>query len=145
MKYFALITVGMAFLLASFNVLPENKENEPVKGIKFESISFEQALEQAKATNKLIFMDAYAVWCGPCKWMDANSFKDQAVGDFFNENFINLKVDMEKGEGPNLARRYKVTAYPTLFFINAEGEIVERVLGAKPAKDLLKIGRKVAE
>lgn len=117
----------------------DNKE----VGIHFEDISFEEALKKAKATNKLIFLDAYAVWCGPCKWMDAQTFRDKEVGEFFNANFINLKKDMEKGEGPVLARRFKVTAYPTMFFIDGDGTVKHKILGAKPAKEFLKEAEKV--
>tara|TARA_R110002111_G_scaffold108334_2_gene167008 strand:- start:12 stop:413 length:402 start_codon:yes stop_codon:yes gene_type:complete len=106
-------------------------------GIKFSDISFEDALKKAKKEKKLIFVDAYAVWCGPCKWMDANVFTEKEVGDAFNEHFINLKIDMEKGEGPELARKYNVRAYPTLFLIDGDGKVVKRILGAKKKDQLL--------
>ena len=74
-------------------------------------------------------MDAYTTWCGPCKRMAAEVFTEPEVGRFYNENFINVKIDMEKGEGIELARQYDVYAYPTLLFINGEGELVHRGLG----------------
>lgn len=135
MKTLSLFTLIIALVSLSF-ISPETKGEDD--GIVFESMTFDEALKQAKATNKLIFMDAYAVWCGPCKWLDANTFRDKEVGEVFNANFINLKMDMEKGEGPTLAQRYKVTAYPTLFFINGDGEVVYKILGALKAKELLK-------
>ncbi len=140
MKQFLAIGLVAAIFGMAFTIVPSAAEN---KGIKFDDISYQTALEKAKTSNKLIFIDAYAVWCGPCKWMAANTFTDEKVGEFFNDNFINLKIDMEKGEGPELARKLQVTAYPTLFFINKDGEIVKRVLGAKPAKEFLKIGKSV--
>ena len=146
MKYFLLLTVVTALLGSALTIKGENTQAAANKGgIDFEDITYEQALEKAKASNKLIFIDAYAVWCGPCKWMSANTFTDKSVGDFYNDNFINLKIDMEKGEGPELSRKLQVTAYPTLFFINKEGEIVKRVLGAKPPKEFLKIGKSLLE
>ena len=48
----------------------------------------------------MIFLDAYASWCGPCKMLQKNVFTKKAVGDFYNSKFINVKMDMEKGEGP---------------------------------------------
>ncbi|RZK91819.1 MAG: thioredoxin [Pedobacter sp.] len=86
-------------------------------------------LEQAKKDKKIIFFDAYATWCGPCKKMDAETYKDQAVADFYNANFINVKFDMEKGEGPKLAEQYQVTAYPTFLFIGADGQLLHKGLG----------------
>jgi len=121
----------------------KNDETTEIKGIKFQKISFDDALLQAKSSNKLIFIDAYAVWCGPCKWMEANTFTDQKVGEFFNENFINLKIDMEKGEGPSIAKKYQVSAYPTMFFIDGKGEVVHRIIGAVQPTDLLKEAKSI--
>ena len=132
------IIIGLIASVISFGFIGlQDKEED---GIHFESISLEDAIKKAKSSNKLIFLDAYASWCGPCKWMDAHTFQDEKVAEFYNDNFINLKIDMEKGEGPDIARKYKVTAYPTLFFINKDGEVEKKILGAKPAKEFLKIG-----
>ncbi|MDX1653069.1 MAG: thioredoxin domain-containing protein [Brumimicrobium sp.] len=134
MKLFTLLTLFTAIFTLSFVYTPSG--NEP-GGIDFQDITFQQALDRAKKEKKLIFLDAYAEWCGPCKWMNANVFTDQEVGSLFNENFINLKMDMEKGEGPEIARKYQVRAYPTMFLIDSEGKIVKRILGAKQKKDLI--------
>ncbi len=100
-----------------------------------------EALKEAKSENKLLFVDAYAVWCGPCRWMANNVFPDEQVSKYFNENFINYKLDMEKGEGPKIAQNYKVTAYPTLLFIDGEGNVKHRVLGAQSVEDLIGAGK----
>jgi len=145
--------VGYPKNMSTFNGLKEalageapNPQPEPaptVVGIEFFKGSWKEALAAAKSQNKLIFMDAYASWCGPCKWMAANSFTDKAVGDFFNKNFINVKMDMEKGEGPGLASTYKVGAYPTLFFIDGSGKLVKTSVGALDAAALLSLGKDV--
>lgn len=137
MKKIVVFSSLIALFVWSFTFKPEVSSADS-DGIAFQDIKFEEALKEAKSSNKLIFLDAYASWCGPCKWMEANTFKDDKVGAFFNENFINLKIDMEKGEGPELARRFKVTAYPTMFFINSKGEVVTKILGAKQPKPFLK-------
>lgn len=98
--------------------------------IEFRSLSFAEAQAAAKAENKVIFIDAYAEWCGPCKWMTANIFTQAEVANYYNQNFINLKVDMEKGEGKELAKRYGVQAYPTLLWLNAEGQVLFKAVGA---------------
>ena len=56
--------------------------------------------------NELIFMDAYAIWCDPCKKMAKNVFKQKKVGQFFNQNFINVKMDMEKDIGSTSAKKH---------------------------------------
>ncbi|MEX1190952.1 MAG: DUF255 domain-containing protein [Brumimicrobium sp.] len=130
-RSFVMVVVGLISL--SFINVYDGDET----GIKFQDITFEEALKKAKSDDKLIFVDAYAVWCKPCKWMETNTFSDKEVGDIFNKKFINLKIDMEKGEGPELARKYQVRAYPTLLLINSSGEVVKRILGAKKKDDLL--------
>jgi thiol-disulfide isomerase/thioredoxin len=98
-------------------------------------------LEKAKKEKKIIFFDAYATWCGPCKQMDVETYKDQAVADFYNTNFINVKYDMEKGEGIMLAQQFGVSAYPSLLFINAEGEMLHKGLGFQVAKQFLELAK----
>jgi thioredoxin-related protein len=98
-------------------------------------------LEKAKKENKMIFLDAYATWCGPCKKMDAETYKDQAVADYYNANFINVRYDMEKGEGKTLAEKYMVTAYPYLIFADAEGVILHKGVGFMEATDFISLGK----
>jgi thioredoxin-related protein len=107
------------------------------QGIKFEEGNFKSLLAKAKKENKLIFIDAYAVWCGPCKLMVKNIFPLKPVGDYYNANFINAKIDMEKGEGIDLAKKYNVKAFPTYLFINGDGEEVHRTLGYVEEKDFI--------
>ena len=108
-------------------------------GIQFSDQSFDELLATAKAEDKLVFVDAYAVWCGPCKMMTAKVFPQERVGRVFNERFVNAKIDMEKGEGPELARRYSVMAYPTYLFLNGDGELVHKAMGYIPADQLLAV------
>ncbi|MEO0582265.1 MAG: thioredoxin family protein [Bacteroidota bacterium] len=110
--------------------------------IEFYKGSWEDALAIAKAEQKLIFVDAYAVWCGPCKMMDRNTFSQEEVAGYFNENFINLKLDVEKGEGITFADEYKVTGMPTLFFLNYKGEVVRKVMGYQGPRELLREAKK---
>jgi thiol:disulfide interchange protein len=110
-------------------------------GIQFFEGTYEEALNKAAEENKLIFMDAYTTWCGPCKWMSRNTFTDASVADFFNENFINVKMDMERGEGPGLARKFRIRGYPTLLFLDAQGNIAHQKLGALPADQFLDLGK----
>lgn len=102
-------------------------------------------LERAKKENKIIFLDAYATWCGPCKKMDSEVYTDKAAAEYYNANFINVKYDMEKGEGPMLATKYGVTAYPYLLFINADGALLHKGIGYKPAADFMKLGQAAKE
>ena len=108
------------------------------QGIKFEKGTWAEIQAKAKKENKHIFVDAYTTWCGPCKWQSKKVFPQKEVGDFFNKNFVSFKLDMEKGEGVDFAKQYKVRAFPTLVYFNPKGELVHRTTGANPAKVLLK-------
>ena len=120
-----------------------DKNNNTKDGIKFEMDNWENTLAKAKAENKIVFVDAYTTWCGPCKKMDANTFPDKKVGDFYNKNFINIKVDAEKGDGLGIAEKYKVNSYPTLFFVNSDAELVHSSVGAKNPEELINLGELV--
>lgn len=109
------------------------------QGIDFFHGTWEEALELSKKESKPIFVDAYAKWCGPCKRMAATTFKDKSVGDFFNENFINVKMDCEESEGIAFRRKYPVSAYPTLYFIDENGEVIHSAVGGKDVNGIMKL------
>lgn len=109
-------------------------------GIQFSEQSWQKVLQQAEEEDKLIFLDAYTTWCGPCRMMDKDVFPDKALGKYYNKHFINAQVDMEGEEGLALGRKYKVKAYPSLLFINGAGEVVHRLVGYHDAEQLLEAG-----
>lgn len=121
----------------------KNREAKADKGIQFVQGNWASILKKAKAENKVIFFDAYTTWCGPCKLMQKNVFTQASVADVFNKNFINVKFDMEDGEGPMLAEKYPLQGYPTLFFINPDGTVAKEVLGYQKPEDLIKIANKI--
>jgi len=111
-------------------------------GIDFHhDLTFQQALDLAKKEGKLVFVDCYTSWCGPCKRLAATVFTDSTVGVFFNNNYINVKFDMEKDEGPSIATRYQITAYPTLLWLDGNGSIKNKVIGGTDPTGLINGGR----
>lgn len=111
------------------------------QGIVFEQGTFAELKSRASAAGKPIFIDAYTTWCGPCKMMSRSVFPDAQVGAFYNPAFVSAKIDMEKGEGVELARQFRVNAYPTLLFLNASGEVIHRAVGARGAAEFIELGR----
>lgn len=96
------------------------------QGIAFTHGSWKEVLAKAKQEDKLVFVDVYTTWCGPCKKMVAEVFPLKEVGDVFNPNFVNYKIDAEKGEGIEIAKKFGVKSYPTYLFVNGDGELVYR-------------------
>jgi thioredoxin 1 len=120
----------------------ENQTNiKADEGIQFIEADWSKALAKAKSQHKLIFLDAYASWCGPCKMLKRNTFPNKDVGEFFNKNFVNVAVDMEKGDGPALTAKYSVNAYPTLIIADAEGNILTYTQGYIDPKQLIEFGQ----
>ncbi len=109
-------------------------------GIDFKRIQLKEALDQSGKENKLVFIDCYATWCGPCKQLSKEVFTRDEVGEYFNANFICLKFDME-GNGRDIHSQYKIEAYPTLLFLNQHGEVVEKVVGSRGPKELVKLAK----
>lgn len=110
-------------------------------GIQFFEGTWDEALALAKKENKLIFLDVYATWCRPCKVLKAKTFPDTEAGKYFNENFINVTLDGEKGDGLKLARQLKVSAYPSLFILNSKGEPIVYYAGYLKPDDLIQLGK----
>ncbi|MDB5008536.1 MAG: Thioredoxin-like [Mucilaginibacter sp.] len=102
---------------------------------------WDEALKQARIQNKYIFVDAYASWCGPCKRLKSITFNDEKAAAFYNSNFINVSIDMEKGQGPLLATQWRLQAYPTLIIFNPKGKPVLGTVGFLKADDLIKFGK----
>ncbi len=102
------------------------------QGIHFEYTNLETALQKAKTENKVVFIDAYADWCGPCKMMVKDVFPDAELGAYFNENIVALKVNVEKGDGPHIQSKYKIEGLPGYVFIDGDGNVVNRGSGYKP-------------
>ncbi len=143
MQAIRIIIIFASFLNVSTWVTAQNREvgNDTEGGIVFIENNFSEAINKAQKSNKLIFVDAYATWCGPCKMMSKNIFPDKDVSALFNANFINLKMDMEKGEGISMTKRYDVSAYPTLLFLDGRGQLVHKALGYHDVNDFIELGK----
>lgn len=129
MKQFVCIFMFMIVVSWSFAQGTRFMDNEP----------WATVVEEAQKQNKLIFVDCYTSWCGPCKQLATEIFPQKKVGDFMNEKFVCVKYNMEKGEGLKFNSQYpgEVKAYPTLLIINCKGEIIHKIVGSSSADDLL--------
>lgn len=127
----------LTLLLLSF------QQTIQAEGIEFFHGTWEEALEASKIEDKPIFVDAYTTWCGPCKRMAKTVFTQKEVGAFYNDNFICMKIDMEKPEGIAFQKKYPVSAFPTLYYIDGNGETIFHTKGARNTEQFIALGRDV--
>ncbi|MEP6556829.1 MAG: thioredoxin fold domain-containing protein [Ferruginibacter sp.] len=135
------------FLLAAFIPFVLQAQD---KGVHFQhELSWQQVQAKAKAEHKYIFMDCFTTWCGPCKFMTAQIFPQESVGDVLNKDFISIKVQLDTTandneqvkswykDGHDIAEQYKVRAYPTYLFFDPNGKLVHLAVGSSPAEDFI--------
>ncbi|MFW5820780.1 MAG: thioredoxin family protein [Bacteroidota bacterium] len=103
------------------------------------------AMEDARTGDKLVFLDIYATWCGPCKYLENNVYTDKALGEYYNENYINLKMDGESPFGAKMAHEYALTAYPTMYFLQPDEQIITMLVGVREANPLNSLGKTISE
>lgn len=93
----------------------------------FSDLSFEAASKQAAQSNKIVLIDFYTTWCGPCKMLDKNTWTDPAVIKLLEQKTVALRIDAEKET--DLAKRYRIEAYPTILMIKPDGAEIDRIVG----------------
>lgn len=140
-KYYLFTALMAIFCLTIHAQSQQNNAANTSEGIKFFQGTFAEALAQAKTANKLLFVDFYAVWCVPCRKMAKTVFTLPEVGQYFNEHFINIQIDAEKKENVDIAKSYKVEAYPTLAFIAPDGKALSVNMGAMDENELLEAAK----
>ncbi len=143
--------INMKKFLYSMFILPSALCAQQ-NGIQFESkLNWSQIQTKAKAENKMVFVDCYATWCGPCRVMEQEVYTHHKIGTFFNDKFISVKVQQDKtpkdnemirswySDAEKIMREYKVTAFPTFLFFTADGKLVHRAAGGYKVEGFLEI------
>lgn len=142
MKIRNLLLFLFMFAFAVSKAQTSNNNNASTsEGIQFFKGDFNAALAEAKKQNKPLFVDFYAVWCVPCKQMAKNVFTLNEVGTYMNPRFISLQIDAEKPENVEIAKKYKVEAYPTVVFIAPDGKALSVNVGALNKQELLEAAK----
>ncbi|MEX0988102.1 MAG: thioredoxin family protein [Bacteroidales bacterium] len=126
------IIIAALILAGTFTVMEAQVDFRQINS----SEEMNKVWTDAQSQNKPVFVDIYATWCGPCKWMDANVFAMESAGDYMNSEFINVKMDGESEFGRIFAAESRLSAYPSFFVYNSSKELMNTVVGAKPWEEL---------
>lgn len=106
-------------------------------GVPFVAGSFDEALARARSENRLVMVDVYTDWCGWCKKLDREVFASGRVADAA-KGIVAVRVNAEEG-GEDVARRYGVSGYPTILFVDGAGKLVRRVEGYVDVSEMVRI------
>jgi thioredoxin-related protein len=128
-----------------------SQEDTSSKGIKWTTgLSWDQIKQKAKLENKYIFVDCYATWCGPCKWMDKNVLSDRQVVKSLDSAFVTLQLQMDKtsndleqtmrwyGFAADVSKEYSVEAYPTYLIFSLDGKLIHRFSGSVSKSEFMR-------
>ena len=109
--------------------------------IRFTEGSLAAIMSIAQERNKNVFIDTYADWCVPCKRME-EKFKNKDVAAFYNEHFINYRVNMQNPtRAAELRQKYDVVFLPTMFILDPNGIIKYQVDKELSVSELLNAGQ----
>lgn len=111
--------------------------------VRFLDSSTDAVRKEAIAQDKLVFIDLYATWCGPCKAMERDVFSKKEVGDFMDEYFVAAKYDIDKPTGKTLAGKHGVRSIPTYLVFNTKGDLLGKITGSMPAEEFTATLRKI--
>ena len=126
----------------------EANKTEPAVAVKtdIDWQKYDTGLAQAKKEGKKVFVEFTAKWCGWCKRMHATTFKDPEVVNLLNTYYVSVSVDGDSKDSLNidgyitsehrLAREYRVTGYPTYWFLTPEADPIAPVKGYRDANTL---------
>ncbi|MBI3817517.1 MAG: thioredoxin fold domain-containing protein [Planctomycetes bacterium] len=106
-------------------------------GDAFRSMTFKDACASANAEKKIVMIDFYTTWCGPCKRLDKETWSDATVRAWLDKKAVALKIDAEKEVA--LAKNYHIDSYPSILFINPDGKEIERITGFRAPDEFIKL------
>lgn len=112
-------TIMFLFFVLSLNA---NSADSP-----FKDISLTTAKEIAATEGKYIFIDFYADWCVPCKWMDQTTYTDDQVVKTLKSHFIPVKINIDDFDGYTLKEEYNVRVLPTIIILDQNGRVIKRI------------------
>lgn len=110
----------MISLVACSYVATAQLPSSGPQSVNFKVVVLQDAIKMAKEQGKPIFIDSYATWCIPCKKMDS-VFRDPEVAQLLNDNFVNIKANMDQPYGKEYQKKYGIVFLPTFLFLDKNG------------------------
>lgn len=143
MKYIliALVLVVSASAFSTITTAPKDSlETVSIESsIKWHSgTKLSEIMSLSESSDKLIYVDVSTTWCGYCKKMKRETYTNESVASYLNDNYIAMKVDAEKGEGSTIARKYGVSGYPTQLILDSNGKLIKKHAGYMKVSGLQK-------
>lgn len=129
--YILLLAIGLLY----------GSKSASAQGIEFLKISYQEACEKAAKEKKNLFFDIYTTWCGPCKIMDRTVFSQKEAGDYYNSHFVSIKLDAENETDSEFFKHYKASAYPTFFWLDPDGKLLDTKTGMLTVDNLIQVGK----
>ena len=105
-------------------------------GTNFQDITLEEAIAKATQEKKHIFIECHTDGCVPCKMMKDKVFPHNKMAEYLNKEFINISVDNESGDGPQIMERYDVQMFPTYIILEPNGELGDIIMSTETDIDL---------
>ena len=137
---FTILVASCLMFIASCKVKKiDDSDSSPYTFDFISASSIVQLADIAKSQNKLVFIDVYTDWCLPCKMMDEDVFSDKKLGQYFNDNFVSHKANGESMSGADIAKLYEVLGYPTLLFIDSNGNLLVKKTGVAYSREMYEL------
>lgn len=109
----------------------------------FYDLNLDAALAKAKAENKVVMVDFYTDWCGPCKMLDQTTWQAPDVMAWLLGKTVAVKLDAEKEI--QASKRYNIRSYPQMVFLKPDGSVIGRIVGYRPAEDFLREAQSILD
>jgi thioredoxin-related protein len=107
--------------------------------LQFLEMDLDEVREIAGQKSRLYFAYFAADWCFPCQWMEKETFRDSRITDYVNDNYLPVKIDIDKRSSRLVQDRYQVKILPSILLFSAQGQLLTRIETALSASDLLEI------
>ena len=138
-----ILTLALFFGFTSFSLIDFTANSyTDKKGVVFSNQKFTKVLKEAQGSNKVIFLIATSENCHPCREIMGATLQKSRMGDYFNEEFENFKLNIEgNSEEKELTKKYRINQVPTLLFLDNKGKVLLKSVGYKSSNELLKLSK----